>query len=97
MRLLIRTVVQATKPRDDERPQGPWVVVAVVPMSGRAPLAVPLLGAKPFAMRGYPTAEEAIASTVNFPAGRSYGGIVLNIQTGRTVRFKPFKCNTQVP
>jgi hypothetical protein len=70
---------------------GPWVVVAVVDMSKRGPVATPMLGGElRFTMRRFSSAEEAIANSVAMPAAKMYGGLALNIVTGDTVRFQPF-------
>jgi hypothetical protein len=70
---------------------GPWVVIAVVPFSRSGPVATPMLaGQIRYSMRRFETAEEAIANSVAMPAAKMYGGLVLNIVTGETVRFQPF-------
>ena len=71
--------------------EGAWVLVGALG-KGREHDGIPVMEPeKRLVMRRYRSAEEAIAASVLHSALRVNGGWTLNLETGETVRVRPFE------
>lgn len=77
--------------------EGDWVLLAVVAIGQNGQEAVPVMEPKRrMVMRRYRSAEEAIGASVCHSATRVGGGWALNVRTGHTVKFDPFRGDRHV-